>query len=139
ATVNHRAQPIAAALSRHSGGGVDVIFDPVGGNTLPTLFEALAPLGTVVSYGGLGGPRDAQTLAAMVRRFGSSPALRLFSMHTWDSMPALRREISQAVMTLLAERRIDPPIFARLSLERAREAHEIFEAHTHRGKIILEP
>ena len=140
ATVNHHARPIASALIELTrGAGVDVIFDPVGGSTLPTLFEALAPLGTVVSYGGLAGPRDPQTLPAMVRRFGGSPALRLFSMHTWDAMPAVRREMSQAVMALLAEGRIDPPIHARIPLERAREAHELFESHAHRGKIILEP
>ena len=105
----------------------------------PVALEALAPLGTVVSYGGLAGPRDPQTLPAMVRRFGASPALRLFSMHTWDAMPAVRHEMSQAVMALLAEGRIDPPIHARMPLERAREAHELFESHAHRGKIILEP
>lgn len=140
ATVNHRAEAIAPGILRcTAGSGASVIFDPVGGQTLPTLFEALAPLGTVVSYGGLGGARDAQTLAAMMRRFGASPALRLFSMHTWDEMPAVRREMSQAVMGLLADGRIDPPIHARLPLARAREAHELFDTHAQRGKIILEP
>jgi NADPH2:quinone reductase len=137
---SHRSEPIAQGVLRATGGaGAQPIFDPVGGRTLPTLFEALAPLGTVLSYGGLGGPRDAQTVAAMMRRFGASPALRLFSMHTWDAMPEVRREIAQAVMALLAQGRIEPPIHARLPLAQARQAHELFEAHEQRGEIILEP
>lgn len=140
AAVDHRSEPIAQGILRATGGaGAHAIFDPVGGQTLPTLFEALAPLGTVLSYGGLGGPRDAQTVAAMMRRFGASPALRLFSMHTWDAMPEVRREIAQAVMALLAQGRIDPPIHARLPLAQVRQAHELFEVHEQRGKIILEP
>jgi len=140
ATVNHRDEPIAQGLAREAGRpGAAAIFDPVGGQTLPTLFEALAPLGTVVSYGGLGGARDPQTLAAMMRRFGASPGLRLFSMHTWDEMPEVRREIAAEVLALLAAGRIDPPIHARLPLAQARQAHELFETHAHRGKIVLGP
>jgi NADPH2:quinone reductase len=139
-TVHHRSEPIARGIARCTGGaGASVIFDPVGGQTLPTLFEALAPLGTVVSYGGLGGTRDPQTVAAMMRCFGASPALRMFSMHTWDALPQVRREISREVMRLLAEGRIDPPIHARLPLAHARQAHELFDSHAQRGKIILEP
>ena len=139
-SVNHRAEPIARGIARGTrGAGASVIFDPVGGQTLPTLFEALAPLGTVVSYGGLGGTRDPQTVAAMMRHFGSSPGLRLFSMHTWDGLPQVRREISREVLGLLAAGRIDPPIHARLPLACAQQAHVLFESHVQRGKIILEP
>jgi NADPH2:quinone reductase len=85
------------------------------------------------------GARDPQTLAAMMRRFGASPGLRLFSMHTWDEMPEVRREIAAEVLALLAAGRIDPPIHARLPLAQARQAHELFEMHAHRGKIVLGP
>ena len=140
ATVNHTVEGIAAGILRVTRGqGAAAILDPVGGRTLPTLFEALAPLGTVVSYGGLGGARDPETIAAMVRRFGASPALRLFSMHTWDEQPKVRLEISTRLIAWLAQGRINPPIDAVLPLAQAREAHERFESRAHVGKILLVP
>ena len=140
ATINHTTGPVGAAIARAcDSDGASAIFDPVGGATLPSLFEALAPLGTVVSYGGLGGPRDPSTVAAMMKRFGDSPALRLFSMHTWDKQPEVRREISARVIGLLGQGLIRPAIHARLPLNQAREAHVLFESARHIGKIVLIP
>lgn len=139
-TVDHTTEDIAQGILRlTSGRGADLVLDPAGGEVLPRLFAALAPLGTVVSYGGLAGSRSPSTVPAMVRKFGDSPALRLFSMHVWDAWPQMRREIFGTVLRELEAGRIDPVIDRCFPLAQARAAHRRFEARQHVGKILLLP
>ena len=140
ATVDHRLEGIADGLRRVTDGdGVDLVLDPVGGALLPTLFAALAPLGLVVAYGGLGGEPGAETIAAMRARFGASPGLRLFSMHTWDARPDVRADLTRTLIGHLVAGAIAPSIDRTFPLDQARAAHERFEAGHHRGRIVLVP
>jgi NADPH2:quinone reductase len=122
------------------GAGADLILDSGGGSRAPTLFELASPLGLVIYYGFMQGwPDGAATFEAMRRRFGQSPALRLFSMHTFDADPTKRRACAEALLALLARGAIRPPIHERIPLAEAARAHALLESGTVLGKLVLKP
>lgn len=126
-------------LSATAGQGVDLVLDPIGGPTLAAMFGALAPCGLVVSYGRLAGRKQEDIYEAMFRHQTRNPGFRLFTMHAFDGASDVRRRALRHLLTLLAEGRITPPIFARLPLEQAAEAHALMESRTVVGNIVLTP
>lgn len=120
--------------------GVDLILDAIGGAGFPALFDHLAPLGLVIKYGQLAGlPESATVYDAMRRHLAHSPALRLFSMHTFDDDPARRRACTETLLRLLDRGAIGPVIQQRLPLAEAARAHELLEGGKVLGKLVLKP
>ena len=108
---------------------------------LATLFcisPLLAACGTLVVYGGLGGkaPLDLQTT---MRASKNSPAIRQFSIHTWDHLVEERRAGMRALVDMLAAGKLNPRIHARLPLAKAARAHEMLEGGEVLGKLLLVP
>ncbi len=69
-------QDIAAEVNQLTNGkGAEVVFDPVGGPAFAKLVEATAPGGTIVVYGGLGGPIASLPVMPLLGRRLSSSAL----------------------------------------------------------------
>lgn len=120
------------------GKGVDLILDPVGGPRFSRLFDHLAPLGLVVLYGSLDGWPSADVFPAM-RKFGRSPALRLFTMHSFDDDPEARRNATAALLRMLREDAIRPAIQERVPLAEAARAHDLLESGGVMGRLLLKP
>jgi NADPH2:quinone reductase len=120
------------------GRGVDAIIDPVGGASIPGNLALLGPCGTLVVYGMLGGkaPLDLQ---ATLRQSKNSPALRQFSIHTWDDLVEERRAGMRAVIDMLAAGKLRPRIHSILPLADARRAHEMLAGGEVLGKLLLRP
>ena len=138
--IDYRSTDAAAAIRDCTrGAGVDLVLDMVAGDAVPALFGALAPLGVVVSFGFVQGEPSPATVPAMRKRFGHSPAWRLFSMHSFDALPALRHDVMRAVLAAFAAGTIVPHIHRTFALEDAQAAHRLFEAKTQMGKLILAP
>jgi NADPH2:quinone reductase len=118
--------------------GVDVIVDPVAGATIPDNIALLAPCGTLVLYGALGGTAqfDGQ---CMMRLAGNSPAVRQFTIHTWDHLVEERRRAMRTLVDLLAAGKLHPRIYARLPLSDAARAHKLLESGAVLGKLLLRP
>jgi NADPH2:quinone reductase len=121
-----------------SGRGVDIIIDPVGGPSIPGNIALLAPCGTLVVYGGLGGKAQLD-LQPTLRASKNSPAIRQFSIHTWDHLPEQRRAGMRALIDMLAAGKLHPHIHARLPLTDAVRAHEMLEGGAVLGKLLLVP
>jgi NADPH:quinone reductase len=121
-----------------NGRGVDIIIDPVGGPSIPGNLEMLAPCGTLVVYGGLGGKAQLD-LQTIMRASKNSPALRQFSIHTWDHLVEERRAGMRALIDMLAAGKLNPRIHARLPLAQAARAHEMLEGGEVLGKLLLVP
>lgn len=120
--------------------GADLILDAIGGARFPALFEHVAPLGLVIQYGQLAGlPESAAVYDAMRARMGHSPALRLFSMHTFDDDSARRRACTETLLALFARGAVQPVIQQRLPLAEAARAHELLESGKVLGKLVLKP
>ena len=137
--INYRHGGLRERIATATGGtGVDLILDPVGGPRFAELFDHVAPLGLVVLYGSLDGWPGADVVPAM-RKSGRSPALRVFSMHTFDGDPEPRRSATAALLRRLSEGAIRPPISERVPLAEAARAHALLESGAVMGKLILRP
>jgi NADPH:quinone reductase len=137
--IDRKTEKVAARVSEITGGrGVDIIIDPVGGPSIPGNLELLGPCGTLVVYGGLGGkaPLDLQTT---IRASKNSPALRQFSIHTWDHLPDERRAGMRTLIEMLAAGKLKPRIYAKVPLTQAARAHEMLEGGEVLGKLLLTP
>jgi NADPH2:quinone reductase len=121
-----------------AGRGVDIIIDPVGGPSIPGNIALLAPCGMLVVYGGLGGKAQLD-LQATLRASKNSPAIRQFSIHTWDHLVEERRAGMRVLIDMLAAGKLYPRIHARLPLAEAVRAHEILESGAVLGKLLLVP
>ncbi len=137
--INRKTQKIAERISDITHGrGVDIIIDPVGGPSIPGNLELLGPCGTLLVYGGLGG-RAKLDLQTTIRASKNSPAIRQFSIHTWDHLVEERRAGMRALIDLLAVGKLHPRIYARLPLTQAAKAHEMLESGEVLGKLLLTP
>jgi NADPH2:quinone reductase len=137
--IDRKNENVPARVHEITGGrGVDAIIDPVAGPTIPGNVALLAPCGVLVIYGGLGGkaPLD---LEQTLRAKGNSPAVRHFTIHTWDHLVEERRAGMRAVIDVLAAGKLHPRIHAALPLAEAACAHELLESGVVLGKLLLRP
>ncbi|BAW03821.1 medium chain dehydrogenase/reductase family protein [Nocardia seriolae] len=142
---------VAAQVRALAPGGVDAVFDHVGGTGIVDSFGLLAPGGTLVSYGS----------AATKNEEGDSrlPVLKLFArLLWWNALPnkrnasfyniwAGRRRLSRFRARLaadlagvfeLAERGVlHPQIAARIPLRETARALTLAESGTVTGKVVL--
>ena len=137
--INRKTQKIAERIGEITGGrGVEIIIDPVGGPSIPGNLELLAPCGMLLVYGGLGGKAKLD-LQTTIRASKNSPAIRQFSIHTWDHLVEERRAGMRALIDMLAAGKLHPRIYAKLPLTQAARAHEMLEGGEVLGKLLLTP
>lgn len=128
-----------AVMAATDGRGVDMAFDHLGGTMLIACLRALAPLGMVVSYNALLGAPQPEVFEELRRLMGRSPALRVFSIHSFDADRTQRRTMMQKSIELMAAGHVRAPRAAVLPLADARRAHELLESRSVVGKIVLRP
>jgi len=139
AAINYREAGLNERIAAATGGrGVDLILDSVGGPRFAALFDHVAPLGLAILYGSLDGPPGPDAVEAM-RRSGKSPALRVFSMHTFDHDAESRRGATDELLRLLGNGTIRPPIQERVPLAQAARAQALLESGRVLGKLVLKP
>lgn len=119
--------------------GADIVFDHVAGKAFADGLKMVAPLGMIVSYAVLGGMPETDLFAAMRGNIERSPAVRCFTMHTYDHMPGPRREAMTRAIELIGGGKVRPAIAARFPLAQARRAHELIESRRAMGKVVLKP
>ncbi|WP_026852437.1 medium chain dehydrogenase/reductase family protein [Geothrix fermentans] len=155
--IDYRRQDAVAEVLRLSGGGVDAVFDPIGGSHLWASRGALRPGGKVVGYGlatSLRGEGLTSSRPGRRQRFRGTAAFGLYILGGW-LLPGRRRVVPYSIQTLkrlkpdwfredlaallnlLAQGRIRPLIAHRLPLAEARRAQELLEQGGVVGKIVL--
>ena len=122
-----------------SGRGVDMIFDSFGGKRFVSHVERLAPFGMIVSFGHVEGHPSGDVMEAMFKRMSYCLAIRFFSIHAFDRDRSTRRATTEKILRLLADGKINPPIWARLPLAEAGKAQALIESGKVLGKVILKP
>jgi NADPH:quinone reductase len=138
--IDYRTEdPVARVREITSGRGVDLVLDPIGGKGFARNFAMLAPLGMVVSYGRLDGPPDPGFATAMRGAAANSPAVRFFTIHSFDDRPDIRAETMNVLLAHLAADRIRPLIHDRLPLAEAGRAQALLETGAVIGKLLLKP
>jgi NADPH:quinone reductase len=137
--VNRRTEKVGERIKAITHGrGVEAIIDPVGGPGFVDNVAMLAPCGTLVIYGALGGKAPLELLQTPQAR-RNSPAVRLFTIHTWDHLVEDRRAGMRALIDMLAAGKLKPRIYDRLPLAEAVRAHELLEGGAVLGKLLLRP
>jgi NADPH2:quinone reductase len=137
--INRKNEKVSERVKENTRGrGVDAIIDPVAGPGFPDNIAMLAPCGTLVIYGALGGKAQLDLLPTpKVRK--NSPAVRQFTIHTWDELVDERRAGMRVLIDMLAAGKLHPHIHGRLPLTDAARAHEMLEGGEVMGKLLLQP
>jgi len=138
--IDYRSEPVVErVLALTDGRGADIVFDHVAGKAFGDGLKMVAPLGMIVSYAVLGGMPDTDLFKEMRANIEKSPAVRCFTMHTYDHMEEPRREAMARAVELLGSSQVKPAIAARFPLAEAYRAHDLIEARSACGKIVLVP
>ena len=126
-------------LELTGGRGADLILDHIVGKDFTDSLDMLAPMGLIVSFNALGGLPEKDLFKEMRAHLPRSPAVRCFTMHSFDADPAARARVTQATLDMFTAGKVKPPVFARLKLSEAVKAHELLDARSVLGKLILKP
>jgi NADPH2:quinone reductase len=138
--IDYRGEDVIARVNEITGGrGVDLILDPIGGKGFGRNFAMLASLGMVISYSRLDGPPDPEFLSSMRAHSSKSPAVRFFTIHSFDDRPDIRAATMRTLLDHLAAGRIRPLIHDRLPLSEAARAHQLLESGAVIGKLLVKP
>ncbi len=143
--IDYRSEDFVEALGRLAPGGVDAVFDPIGGAHLGRSRRVLRRGGTLVSYGAssaVGGGRAAflPTLAR-IAWYRVLPRGRRASFYGIGGRlgrddPTVPEDLAR-VLDLAARGAVEPVIGERIPFDEARRAHELKERGGPAGKVLL--
>lgn len=133
-----------------SGDGVDVVFDPIGGNHWVRSYRSLKLGGTLVIYGASAalqnGERNPASLLPGVLKLGAlmfvPDGRRIASYYIPTAVIADRnayRADLGALLGMVETGQITPLIHAEIPLAEADRAHELLEGRKASGKVVLVP
>jgi NADPH2:quinone reductase len=149
--IDYKRSDFLEVIRGSPGGGVDVVFDGVGGWNLLRSWRALTPGGRLVAYGLLssfaGGRRDLRRLLSSAAGWAAAYALGLLTRRKRLSVYSIqmlkrrkpgwfRRDLA-TLFDLLGRGQLRPVIDRRLPLEQAALAHELLGRGETVGKIVL--
>lgn len=121
------AEVLAYDDERLSGLGANVIYDPVGAESIGRSVEALAHNGIVVIPGALGNPIASFDVWSLVAKHGRLAGIGA----TTD------REIMSRILELASEGNLHPVVDGEMPLENAADAHRALESRETFGKVVL--
>ncbi|MDA1093149.1 MAG: NAD(P)H-quinone oxidoreductase [Acidobacteria bacterium] len=132
---NYREVDFVEAV-RSAAGGVDVILDMVGGPYLERNLAVLNLDGRLVIIALMGGARTEINLATLMRRrlVVTGTTLRA---RTIAEKGAVVDAVRARVWPLLESGRVGPVVYRRWPLWEAATAHQVMEASSHIGKLLL--
>lgn len=127
---------VAAVPEATADRGVDLILDPVGGDTLRENLRLLARFGRVVSFGNAGAegpwqvsPADLYPRALGVYGFSYRAMAR--------DAPAELRRITENALQQAIKAGVEVPITAEFALGEVAEAHRRLESRSTTGKLVI--
>jgi len=134
--INFREEDFVA-LTREAG-GADIILDIIGGDYIARNIKAARHDARIIQLAFNGGSKvEINLMPVMLKRLS-------YTGSTLRSRPdAYKAEVATAltntVWPLFAEGKLKPVTYATLPLDQAQRAHEMMEAATHLGKLLLTP
>jgi NADPH:quinone reductase len=119
-----------------TGGGVDVVLDPVGGDRFTDSLRSLREDGRVVVVGFTGGSIPEVKVNRLLLRNTEvvGAGWGAYAM----AKPELTREIGDALERMIADGVVRPIVGARFPLERGGDAMRLIEDRGATGKVVLE-
>ncbi|MFE6336419.1 zinc-binding alcohol dehydrogenase family protein [Streptomyces sp. NPDC057798] len=131
------AETFPEDVRRATGGrGVDLVLDPVGGDTLRRGLDALAVYGRLVSFGNASGSQPWQAgppeLYAQGRSVAGFSVLALAR-----SAPDALRALAERAFRTVTDGTVRLPVTAEFPLSDAAGAHRLMGSRTSTGKLVL--
>jgi len=150
--IDYRLEDFETRIKELTGDGVHVIFDSIGGPNLEKSFRSLRINGRMVIYGSVGaimnGVRN-EEFAARHREVSVPWSARDFIANSKsvcgyafynvkkDTPDTVRSDLA-TILGLVADQRIKPIIGMHVPLIEARRAHEMIDAASFAGKMVLD-
>ncbi|MEU9101314.1 zinc-binding dehydrogenase [Streptomyces sp. NPDC048361] len=126
----------ADVLRATAGRGVDLVLDPVGGETLRRGLGSLALFGRLVSYGNASGEEAWQVgQGELYPRGRTVSGFSILGLAADD--PGALRAIADRALALATSGKVELPVTAEFALEEAASAHRLMESRTSTGKLLL--
>lgn len=116
-------------------GGVDIVLDSVGGSTMLTSLDLLAPYGRLVAYGAA----DQLVDVPMTRLFAARSVTGFATLAWRAARPAEYTRAVAELTELLATGRLRYNVHTRLPLTDAAQAHRILGERANLGRVLLVP
>lgn len=134
--INYKEQDFVEEVSRLDPAGADVILDNMGAPYLSRNVDALATEGRLVVIGLQGGARGELDLAALLKKRAAVVATSLRA-RPLPEKAAIVASVEENVWPLVADQTVRPIVHTTIDLDDVRRAHEIVEASSHIGKVVL--
>jgi NADPH2:quinone reductase len=135
-TILYRSEDFVARVQALTDGGVDVVYDSVGADTVPGSLRVLRPCGHLVIFGQSSGPPPAIEVATLAAK--SLMVSRPILFDYLDD-PVRARAMSEGLYSALEGGRLIPPRIMSLPLARAAEAHRLLESREPHDAVVLIP
>lgn len=124
--------PVRAATG---GRGVDLVLDPVGGDTFRAGLAALATFGRLVSFGNASSAEPWQV--GRPELYPGARSVSGFSILTLaQTDPAAFRALAERAFTKAADGTVALPVTAEFELAEVAEAHRLMGARASTGKLL---
>lgn len=149
--IDYRTANVFEEVKRVTGGrGVDIVLDPLGGESFADSYRLLAPLGRLVMFGASRiAPSRTRDYLTILKTLWAMPRFKSLSLinrnrgvfglnagHLWDA----RDQLAPLVKMLLQEfeaGRLKPIVARTFPLERAADAHAYIQDRQNIGKVVL--
>lgn len=146
--IDYQKEDFVKRIRSLSNGGVDAVFDPVGGSHLWRSFKVLRSKGRLIAYGEMAitGAQKPKTNEVILHHYlprllNLIPGGR--KVKWWEVFPENKihpdwyhKDLAMLI-DLYTQRKINPVIAERIPLVEAARAHQLFETATTTGKIVL--
>lgn len=144
--MDYRHEDFVEVLRQKAPEGMDVVFDAIGGSNYDKSLHTLSKKGRFIGYGYTSilqqgeaseWSQSWQSLGGMKQTDGGNPVY-LYSSTTLkkEHQDWFQKDV-QYLLSLLAERKINPIISHRIPLREARRAHKLLEGSSVVGKVVL--
>ena len=144
--IDYRNEDFEKRIQEQTDGGVDAVFDPIGGKHFKKSFKSLKPGGKLVAFGfynavmGKGGNIPMDLMRIML--WNILPNGRKASFYSIGGLrkkhPEWFKEDLQSLFKLLEKNDIIPEISNHFTLDKAKEVHEKIEKAETKGKIVFD-
>ncbi|MFF1515038.1 zinc-binding alcohol dehydrogenase family protein [Streptomyces sp. NPDC058305] len=119
-----------------AGRGVDLVLDPVGGESLRLGLGSLAPFGRLVSFGNASSAEP--WTVGQPELYPTGLSVAGFSiLGLARTAPDALRVIAERAFETVADGTVTLPVTAEFDLEKAGDAHALMGARTSTGKLLL--
>jgi NADPH:quinone reductase-like Zn-dependent oxidoreductase len=143
--IDYRTENFVARIHQLAPGGVDAVFDPIGGKNWWASYSCLRKGGALVCYGSQTALSEGKLAAGLgFAMLGLIKILPDGKRASWynvknlrDAFPEMFREDLTRLFELLFQKKIHPVIAERLPLREAARANELLEKGQVSGKLVL--